>query len=74
MIRLGRKLPATLIVAGCSAPSMMDAGYDAMLWPETPPDYGNQYYGKYVVFEPKNIRLLKAAFDPAKSDSADLMA
>jgi hypothetical protein len=32
------------------------------------------YYGKIVVFDPKNIRRIKAKFDPAKSDSANLLA
>lgn len=53
---------------------LTEAGYDALLWPQTPPDHSHRPYGKYVVFDPKNIRLAKATFDPAQSESSDLMA
>ena len=53
---------------------LMDEGYDAILSPETPADHSDLPYGKYMVFEPKNIRLAKAAFDPTQSESSDLMA
>lgn len=47
-------------------------GYDALLYADVASDYRSGKYGKYVVFNPKNVRLASAAFDPAKSDSADL--
>jgi len=53
---------------------LMQHGYDALVDPECPADHSAGYYTKYVVFEPKNIRLTSAVFDPANSDSADLRA
>jgi hypothetical protein len=53
---------------------LMQHGYDALVDPETPADHSAGYYAKYVVFEPKNIRLASARFDPAQTDSADLKA
>lgn len=53
---------------------LMQHGYDALVDPETPADHSAGYYTKYVVFNPKNIRLTSARFDPAHSDSTDLMS
>lgn len=53
---------------------LMQLGYDALVDPETPADHSAGYYAKYVVFDPKDIRLASARFDPAHSDSTDLMA
>lgn len=37
--------------------------------------WGDEYAGDhYVIFDPKNIRSTQAAFDPAKSNSANLLA
>lgn len=49
-------------------------GYDALYYPDILADYTSGRYGKYVVFDPRNIRLVDAAFDPARSSSADLRA
>lgn len=49
-------------------------GYDALFYADVASDHQSGKYGKYVVFNPKNVRLASAAFDPAKSDSADLRA
>lgn len=51
---------------------LMQHGYDSLVDPETPADFSAGYYAKYVVFDPKNIRLASARFDPAHSDSTDL--
>lgn len=53
---------------------LMTLGYDALVYPNTPADHIDGHHTKYVVFEPKNIRLTSAQFDPAKSDSANLKA
>lgn len=50
------------------------AGYDALYYKRVPGDHIDAYYNKFIVFDPRNIRLIDAAFDPAKSDSADLLA
>lgn len=49
-----------------------EAGHDSILMRETdrPDMIGDVYY----VFDPSNIRSRFAAFDPAKTDSADLLA
>lgn len=49
-------------------------GYDGLFYPDVAADHTSGQYGKYIVFDPKNVRLIDAAFDPAKSDSADLRA
>lgn len=49
-------------------------GYDGLFYPDVAGDHTDGQYGKYIVFDPKNVRLIDAAFDPAKSDSADLRA
>ena len=49
-------------------------GYDGLFYPDVAADHSDGHYGKYVVFDPKNVRLVDAAFDPSKSDSADLRA
>ena len=53
---------------------LMQHGYDALVDPRCPADHSPGWYRKYVVFDPKNIRLATARFDPAQSDSADLKA
>jgi hypothetical protein len=53
---------------------LMAEGYDAIVWPDTPADHSVKPYGKYILFEPKNVRVIKAAFDPAESESSNLMA
>lgn len=49
-------------------------GYDGLFYPDVAADHSEGQYGKYVVFDPKNVRLVDAAFDPSKSGSADLRA
>lgn len=49
-------------------------GYDGLLYQDVIADHTDGRYGKYIVFDPKNVRLVDAAFDPSKSDSADLRA
>ncbi len=53
---------------------LQSKGYDALFYPDVAADHSYGNYGKYVVFDPKNIRLASAQFDPAKSDSRDLNA
>lgn len=53
---------------------LKNLGYDAIIDSKTPGDFHDGYYGKIVVFDPKNIRSIKARFDPTKSDSADLLS
>lgn len=54
---------------------VLDAnGYDSLHYANVFGDYTDGKYDKYVVFDPKNIRLINAAFDPSKSNSSDLLA
>jgi hypothetical protein len=53
---------------------LIDLGYDAITFPDTPPDFSQDYYTKIVLFDPKNVRSIKAAFDPAKSNESNLKA
>jgi hypothetical protein len=53
---------------------LRDAGYDALYFPETPADHSRLNYNKIVILDPKNVRSIKAKFDPAQSNSANLMA
>lgn len=48
-------------------------GYDALIDPQTPADHSAGYYAKYVILDPKNVRSINARFDPAKSESRNLM-
>lgn len=48
-------------------------GYDALAYVDVPGDHHNGRYTKFVVFDPKNIRSIRARFDPAKTDSGKLM-
>ena len=48
------------------------AGFDALYYKNVPGDHVSSYYNKFIIFDPRNIRLIDAAFDPAKSNSADL--
>ena len=51
------------------------AGFDALVYRNVFTDHSRKgKYTKFVVLDPKNVRSVDAAFDPAKSDSADLMA
>ena len=49
-------------------------GFDALLYPDMLPDHSAKKYDKYVVFNPKNVRLTTAAFDPSQSESSNLRA
>jgi hypothetical protein len=53
-------------------------GYDGFIFPNVPRDFSDAdrmtYHKKIVVFDPKNIRSIFAAFDPTKSESANLLA
>lgn len=49
-------------------------GYDSIIFLNTLPDYSDKHYSKIVMLDTKNIRLVTAQFDPAKSDSSDLLA
>lgn len=53
---------------------LISLGYDAMVDDKTPGDHTSGYYGKYIVLDPKNIRSIHAAFDPAHSNSRNLMS
>ena len=53
---------------------LMDLGYDAIIDSETAADFSYGNYAKIVILDPSNIRSIKACFDPAKSNSANLMA
>ena len=53
---------------------LSDQGYDSIIWKDVPSDHFAGYYNKIVIFDPKNVRLISAAFDPAKSESKDLRA
>jgi hypothetical protein len=48
-------------------------GYDALIDPETGGDHSKGFYKKIVVLDPKNVRSINARFDPAKSESRNLM-
>ena len=51
------------------------AGYDAIIWEDTPSDYSNNAnYTKIVMLDMTGIRLETAAFDPAMSNSPSLTA
>jgi hypothetical protein len=52
---------------------LISLGYDALIDHNTPGDHHTGGYGKVVVFNPKNIRSIKARFDPAKSESSNLL-
>jgi hypothetical protein len=54
-------------------------GYDGFVFPDVPRDFNDgagrmTYHKKIVVFDPKNVRSIFAAFDPSKSESAELLA
>lgn len=53
---------------------LVSKGYDGLFYPDVAADHTSGKYGKYIVIDPKNVRLASAAFDPAKSESADLRA
>lgn len=53
---------------------LQQCGYDGLLYVNTPGDHHDGAYNKYVVFDPKNVRSIKAAFDPSQSMSRNLMA
>ena len=52
---------------------LIACGYDALNYLNVPGDHHGGYYGKYVVFDPKNIRSTKARFDPTKAESRNIM-
>lgn len=50
------------------------AGYDAIIWEETPADHTDGHYNKIVMLDMSGIRLTSAKFDPAQASSKDLRA
>ena len=64
-----RRMQWTLIYA-----RLKSLGYDAITFPDTPADHSVHHYTKIVVLDAKNVRSIKARFDPAHADSSNLMA
>lgn len=53
---------------------LISAGYDAIIWKDTPADYSGSKYDKINMLDMSGIRLRSAEFDPAKADSKDIRA
>jgi len=55
-----------------------ELGYDSFVFADIERDYPdgsmNSLHTKYVIFDPKNVRSIFAAFDPKKTNSANLSA
>lgn len=49
-------------------------GYDGILYKDMLADFADGQYDKMIVFDPRNIRLRSAAFDPANSQSTNIKA
>jgi len=64
-----RKMMWTLIYK-----RLKSLGYDSIIFPDTPADHSIKNYNKIVILDPKNVRSIKAKFDPAESESSNLMA
>ena len=53
---------------------LISAGYDSIIWKDTPGDHGTGRYDKIVMLDMSGIRLTSARFDPSKAQSRDLRA
>lgn len=52
--------------------ALRNSGYDGILYTNVMGDHIDGRYDKIVVFDPRNIRLQSAAFDPAKTQSTNI--
>lgn len=53
---------------------LISAGYDSIIWKDTPADHSGTKYNKISMLDMSGIRLTTAAFDPAHADSKDIRA